>query len=73
MEMIVCNGQWQQAQDGAVYCLGTLEMASVGSFGLPALTYGEANAILGAAVGLYAVVWVFRTLAWFIKSHARDR
>ncbi|MFT0140794.1 hypothetical protein ACEK07_46640 [Alcanivoracaceae bacterium MT1] len=63
MEMIVCSGQWQQAQDGAVYCLGTLEMASVGPFGLPALTYGEANAILGAVAVLYATVWGVRVIA----------
>lgn len=69
MEMIVCSGQWQQAQDGAVYCLGTLEMASVGPFGLPALTYGEANAILGAVALLFASVWGVRVLARVIRPH----
>tara|TARA_A100001391_G_scaffold189040_3_gene160137 strand:- start:1503 stop:1712 length:210 start_codon:yes stop_codon:yes gene_type:complete len=69
MEMIVCSGQWQQAQDGAVYCLGTLEMASVGPFGLPALTYGEANAILGAVALLFASVWGVRVLARVIRPY----
>lgn len=69
MEMIVCSGQWQQAQDGAVYCLGTLEMASVGPFGLPVLTYGEANAILGAVALLFASVWGVRVLARVIRPY----
>ena len=59
MSFIACtDGEWQQAPDGAALCTGTLEIVTeTGPFGLPPLTYGEANAILTAVALLYATVW----------------
>lgn len=40
MSLIACrDGEWQQAQNGAALCTGTLEIVSEsGPFGLPTLT-----------------------------------
>ena len=59
MSLIACtDGEWQQAPDGAALCTGTLEIVTeTGPFGLPPLTYGEANANLTAVALLYATVW----------------
>ncbi len=59
MSLIACReGEWQQAPDGAALCTGTLEIvAETGPFGLPPLTYGQANELLGAVLLLWATVW----------------
>jgi len=64
MELIACaGGEWQQAQDGAALCTGTLEIvAETGPFGLPPLTYGQANELLGAVLLLWATVWGVKRL-----------
>ncbi|PHR67266.1 MAG: hypothetical protein COA55_07730 [Alcanivorax sp.] len=73
MSLIECtDGEWQQAQDGAALCTGTLEVvAGSGPFGLPPLTYEEANAILGAVVLLFATVWGVKTLSRLITQTLR--
>ncbi len=69
MELIACaGGEWQQAQDGAALCTGTLEIvAETGPFGLPPLTYGQANELLGACLLLWATVWGCKKLFGLIR------
>ncbi len=73
MTLIACTeGEWQQGPDGAALCTGTLEIvAETGPFGLPPLTYEEANAILGAVALLYATVWGIKQLARLITQTLR--
>lgn len=68
MESIACDGQWQQATDGAVICSGTLEIVSVGgAFGLPSLTYDDANEILVASIKVFVVVFIVLQLRRIIR------
>lgn len=69
MELIACTtGDWQQAVDGSVICSGTLEIvAETGPFGLPPLTYGQANELLGACLLLWATVWGCKKLFGLIR------
>lgn len=69
MNQIACtDGEWQQAPDGAPLCTGTLQIVSAGGpFGLPELTYGEANLILGAVLSLYATVWGAKKLFGVVR------
>lgn len=62
MELIACtNGQWQQAQDGAAICTGTLQnVPGGGPFGLPPMTYADANMLLASIDTLWAAVWIVR-------------
>ena len=61
MELIACDGQWQQAHDGAVYCTGMLQIvAGGGPFGLPPITYAQANQLLLAIGGVLAGVFMIR-------------
>ena len=69
MSLIACtDGEWQQAPDGAALCTGTLQIVSPsGPFGLPELTYEDANLILGAVLSLYATVWGAKKLFGLVR------
>jgi hypothetical protein len=69
MSSIACaDGEWQQAQDGAAVCTGTLYIVTpAGPFGLPELTYEDANLILGAVLMLYATVWGAKKLFGLVR------
>tara|TARA_Y100001001_G_scaffold97901_1_gene95726 strand:+ start:82 stop:291 length:210 start_codon:yes stop_codon:yes gene_type:complete len=69
MTLIACtDGEWQQAQDGAALCTGTLEnVAETGPFGLPPLTYQQANELLGAVLLLWATVWGAKKLFGLVR------
>ena len=69
MSLIACtDGEWQQAPDGAALCTGTLQIVSQGGpFGLPELTYEDANLILGAVLSLYATVWGAKKLFGVVR------
>lgn len=73
MSLIACReGEWQQAPDGAALCTGTLEIvAETGPFGLPPLTYEEANTLLGAVLLLFATVWGIKRLVFLLQNHLR--
>lgn len=61
MNLVACDGTWQQATTGEVLCQGTLQIVvGGGPFGLPPITYAEANMLLGAIAALWAVVWGLR-------------
>ena len=67
-ESIACDGQWQQGMDGAVICSGTLEIVSAGgAFGLPSLTYDDANEILVASIKVFVVVFIVLQLRRIIR------
>ena len=73
MSLIECTGgEWQQAPDGAALCTGTLQVVTQGGpFGLPPLTYEEANAILGAVALLYATIWGIKQIGRLITQTLR--
>lgn len=61
MELIGCDGSWQQATDGTVICSGTLQIVvGGGPFGLPPMTYADANILLLAIGGVWASVFAIR-------------
>jgi hypothetical protein len=61
MELIACDGQWQQGPGGEVICAGTLQnVPGGGPFGLPPMTYAEANMLLGSIGILWAAVFCVR-------------
>ena len=61
MELIACDGTWQQAQDNSVLCNGTLQVvAGGGPFGLPPMTYADANMLLAAIGGVWVSVFMIR-------------
>lgn len=61
MNLIACDGTWQQAQDGTVLCSGTLQIvAGGGPFGLPPITMADANALLMAIAGVWVSVFAVR-------------
>ncbi len=68
MKGIACDGSWQHRsgslQDGAVICDGTIQIVDGvgGSSMLPPLTYSEANTILAAVLGLWALVFGLRQI-----------
>ena len=68
MNLVACDGTWQHAHTGEVMCSGTLQIvAGGGPFGLPPLTYAEANMLLGAIASLLAIVWGLRVLRRVIR------
>ncbi|MBQ26080.1 hypothetical protein [Alcanivorax sp.] len=61
MELIACDGTWQHAQDGTVLCTGTLQVVvGGGPFGLPPMTYTDANLLLIAIGTVWASVFAIR-------------
>lgn len=61
MELIACDGTWQHAQDGSVLCAGTLQVVvGGGPFGLPPMTYTDANLLLIAIGTVWASVFAIR-------------
>jgi hypothetical protein len=61
MELIACNGTWQQAQDNTVLCDGTLQVVvGGGPLGLPPMTYSDANMLLLAIGSVWASVFLIR-------------
>lgn len=61
MELIACDGTWQQAQDGSVLCTGTLQVVvGGGPLGLPPMTYTDANLLLIAIGTVWASVFAIR-------------
>ncbi len=61
MELIACDGTWQQAQDNTVLCDGTLQVVvGGGPFGLPPMTYSDANTLLLAIGSVWASVFLIR-------------
>lgn len=56
MKMIACDGTWTvDASTSAISCTGTLEIvAGGGPFGLPPITFADANQLL-TAIGLLLV------------------
>lgn len=61
MELIACDGTWQQAQDTSVLCDGTLQVVvGGGPFGLPPMTYSDANLLLVAIGAVWASVFAIR-------------
>ena len=70
MSLISCvDGNWQQdSLTGAISCSGTLEVvAGGGPFGLPPITYEEADAMLLSTILLFAAVWGVRQLRRIIR------
>lgn len=63
MNLVACDGTWQHLPTGEVLCSGTLQIvAGGGPFGLPPITYADANMLLGAIGTLWAGIFVFRQL-----------
>lgn len=63
MNLVACDGTWQQLPGGEIVCSGTLQIVvGGGPFGLPPMTYADANALLGVIGTLWASIWVFRQL-----------
>lgn len=63
MSLIACDGEWQQGPDGSAICVGTLQnVAGGGPFGLPPMTYGDANDLLGAILLVLVAVFGVRQL-----------
>jgi hypothetical protein len=61
MELIACHGTWQQAPDNTVLCDGTLQIvAGGGPFGLPPMTYSDANMLLLAIGSVFVSVFMIR-------------
>lgn len=61
MELIACDGQWQQGSNGSVICSGTLQnVPGGGPFGLPPMTYADANMLLIAIGGVWVTVFMIR-------------
>lgn len=65
MELIACDGTWIHRngplQDGGILCDGTLQVVvGGGPFGLPPMTYADANALLLAIGGVWAAVFMIR-------------
>lgn len=72
--VVICEGQWTQVA-GAPSCDGVLTSVSVYELPiswLPALTYSEANQILAAIAGLFAVVWIYKQIGAFINDQKPD-
>lgn len=76
MKSVACDGTWSTVNvtttsfqtKPVVTCAGTLvNVDGGGPFGLPPITYTEANALLGAIGALLALVWVIRRMASIIK------
>lgn len=67
MDLIACDGQWQQDQQGYIQCLGTLQNVEQVEPFLPALTYTDANLLLGAVGGIFALVWMIRQMGRVIR------
>lgn len=61
MNMIACDGVWEIADNTfAISCSGTLQVvAGGGPFGLPPITYAEANELLTAIAFLLVSVFAF--------------
>ncbi|MCQ6263079.1 hypothetical protein MLD55_14150 [Alcanivorax sp. MM125-6] len=61
MELIACDGEWQQGPDGSAICAGTLQnVPGGGPFGLPPITYADANLLLAAIGGVWVSVFIIR-------------
>lgn len=65
MNLIACDGTWIHQngllENGAVLCDGTLQVVvGGGPFGLPPMTYADANLMLGAIGTLWAAIFVLR-------------
>lgn len=68
MNLVACDGAWQHSPSGEVVCSGTLQIVMGGGpFGLPPITYAEANLLLGAIASLWALVWGLRTLRRVVR------
>jgi len=64
VNLVACDGTWQQSPTGEILCNGTLRIVvGGGPFGLPPLTYTDANLMLLAVAGLWCSIWVFRQAA----------
>lgn len=63
MNLAACQGQWSQGANGEAICSGTLQIVvGGGPFGLPPITYAEANQLLVAIGVLWGAVFAFRQL-----------
>jgi hypothetical protein len=61
MNLVACDGSWQQLPSGEAICNGTLQVVMGGGpFGLPPITYAEANILLAAIATLWAGVFCLR-------------
>lgn len=68
MNLAACNGDWLQAETGAVICDGVLQVVvGGGPFGLPPITYSDANALLAAMAAVLATVWGLGVLRRVIR------
>lgn len=63
MNLAACEGTWQQTETGAVLCQGTLQIVvSGGPFGLPPISYTDANLLLTGIGVLWASVFAIRQI-----------
>jgi hypothetical protein len=64
MNLVACDGTWQQSPTGEILCDGVLQVVvGGGPFGLPPISYADANLLLLAIAGLWGSVWAFRQAA----------
>jgi hypothetical protein len=64
MNLVACDGTWSQSPTGEILCDGALQIVvGGGPFGLPPITYADANLLLLSIAGLWATVWAFRQAA----------
>lgn len=58
MNLAACNGDWLQGANGELLCDGVVQVVvGGGPFGLPPITYSDANALLAAMASVLATVW----------------
>lgn len=61
MNLVACDGSWLHGSGGELICSGALQVVvGGGPFGLPPITYEEANLLLGAIASLWGSVWLFK-------------